>query len=131
MDALSVEEVKDSGGELQRLYKPKEVTAWVAGKPGRYPCFPFTLADFEPSPEPQTDLSERAETTYLNIIGGLLVLMGKTSGYAKQESIVRDLNKEFGGVSGLSRGTLVKKFAVANRSLQRAIMNVEVPKHKG
>ncbi|MBD3816557.1 MAG: protein kinase [Halothiobacillus sp.] len=67
---------------------------------------------------------ERAETTYLNIIGGLLGLMlGKTpagkpqSVYENQAAIIEALLAHNDRKLGISKRTLEEKFAAANRSL--------------
>jgi hypothetical protein len=66
----------------------------------------------------------RAETTYLNIVGGLLGLMrGKTPAGAAQSvfeseaAIISALLAHYGGKPGISDTTLEKKFAEAKRSL--------------
>lgn len=68
--------------------------------------------------------SERAETTYLNIIGGLLGLMLGKSPAGKQQSIFNNqaaiisaLLGHYEGKSGISARTLEEKFAAAKRSL--------------
>lgn len=67
---------------------------------------------------------ERAETTYENIIGGLLGLMlGKTpagkpqSAFENQASIISAMLGNFPGKPGISARTLEEKFASAKRSL--------------
>ena len=69
-------------------------------------------------------LIPRAETTYLNIIGGLLFLMlGKSpagkaqSVFDSQAAIISALLAHHGGKSGIADSTLENKFAEANRSL--------------
>ncbi len=69
--------------------------------------------------------SAKAETTYLNIIGGLLGLMlGKTpsgqkgSIYGSQEAIISALLGHYNGKQGISPTTLENKFAEANRSIK-------------
>lgn len=68
---------------------------------------------------------ERSETTYLNIIGGLLGLMlGKTpagnpgSAYDNQSAIIAALLAYHPGTPGIAARTLEDKFAAANRSLK-------------
>lgn len=68
--------------------------------------------------------SERAETTYLNIIGGLLALMlGKSpsgkpqSVFDNQAAIIAALLGHHEGRPGISARTLEDKFAAAKRSL--------------
>lgn len=68
--------------------------------------------------------SERAEATYLNIIGALLALMlGKTpagnpqSVYNSQAAIIDALLAHGNDRPGISKRTLEEKFAEANRSL--------------
>jgi hypothetical protein len=69
--------------------------------------------------------SERAETTYLNIIGGLLDLMlgkspsgQKLSVYENQAAIISALLGYHEGKAGIAARTLDDKFAAANRSLK-------------
>lgn len=67
--------------------------------------------------------SARAETTYLNIIGGLLGLMlgstpaGKNSVYLNQGAIISGLVGNYGNAPGIGESTLEGKFAEANRSI--------------
>lgn len=67
----------------------------------------------------------RAETTYLNIIGGLLGLMlgtslggQKGSIYESQAAIIDALLAHHGGKPGIADSTLEQKFAEANRSIK-------------
>lgn len=67
----------------------------------------------------------RAETTYLNIIGGLLGLMlgttpggQKGSAYDSQAAIISALLAHHGGKPGIADSTLEQKFADANRSIK-------------
>ena len=66
----------------------------------------------------------RAETTYLNIIGGLLGLMlgstptGKNSVYLNQGAIISGLLGNYGNAPGMGASTLETKFAEANRSIK-------------
>lgn len=69
--------------------------------------------------------NERAETTYLNIIGGLLELMlGKTpagnpqSVYDSQAAIISALLAYHSGKSGIAARTLEEKFAASKRSIK-------------
>ncbi len=69
-------------------------------------------------------LIPRAETTYLNIIGGLLFLMlGKSpagkaqSVFDSQAAIISALLAHHGGKQGIADSTLENKFAEANRCL--------------
>ena len=71
-------------------------------------------------------LSERSETTYLNIIGGLLTLLLERSQSAQsharfttQESVISALVEQYGHRPGISERTLLAKFAAAKRSLSR------------
>lgn len=71
-----------------------------------------------------TTPSDRAETTYLNIIGGLLALMlGKSpagkpqSVYESQAAIISALLAHHDGKPGIAPRTLEEKFAAAKRSL--------------
>ena len=75
--------------------------------------------------EKQSDPGARAETTYLNIIGGMLGLMlGTTPGgqrgsaYASQAAIISALLAHHGGKPGIADSTLEQKFAEANRSIK-------------
>jgi len=67
----------------------------------------------------------RAETTYLNIIGGLLSLMlGKSpagvaqSVFQNQAAIISALLAHHGDKPGIADSTLENKFAEANRSIR-------------
>lgn len=69
----------------------------------------------------------RAETTYLNIIGGLLGLMLNTtpggqrgSAYESQAAIISALLAHYGGKPGIADSTLEQKFADAKRSIKAA-----------
>lgn len=75
----------------------------------------------EPEAKP---LSDRAETTYLNIIGAMLALMlGKSpagkpqSIFDNQAAIIDALLGHYEGKPGISKRTLEDKFAAAKRSL--------------
>ena len=70
-------------------------------------------------------LSDRSETTYLNIIGGLLgLLLGKTpadrpqSVFTSQSAIISALLAHHGDKPGISDTTLETKFAEAKRTLR-------------
>lgn len=97
-----------------------------------YGCLdPFDLAEWVIASrlererlEPSNTLAARAETTYLNIIGGLLKLMlGKSpsgkdhSVYKNQTAIIDALVAHDAGKPGITRRTLEEKFSAANRSL--------------
>ncbi|MEP9324990.1 hypothetical protein PPMP20_17890 [Paraburkholderia phymatum] len=70
-------------------------------------------------------LGRREETTYLNIIGGLLhLLLGKSPGsgkkyssFASQDAVISGLLAHFDGAPGISKRTLESKFAEAKRSI--------------
>jgi len=71
-------------------------------------------------------LSERSETTYLNIIGALLMLLltrgtsGQTSlSFTTQDSIISALVDRYGKLPGISERTLLAKFAAAKRAVNR------------
>ncbi len=70
------------------------------------------------------DVSDREESTYLNIIGGLLGLMlgetpagAKQSVYINQSAIVSALLVHYEDKAGISKRTLESKFAKANKSI--------------
>ena len=72
------------------------------------------------------ELGERAETTYLNIIGGLLGLMlgsspsgVKQSVYLNQAAIISALLGHYNDKPGISTRTLEEKFSSANKSLKQ------------
>jgi len=72
-------------------------------------------------------LSDRAETTYLNIIGAMLALMlGRTpsgapySSFNSQEAIIGTLIAHHDKLMGITERTLQAKFAQARRKLQAA-----------
>lgn len=71
------------------------------------------------------NIDKRSETTYLNIIGGLLFLMlghspagVKQSVFNNQSAIISALLGHFEGRAGMSPRTLEAKFAEANKSLK-------------
>ncbi|HEJ6052685.1 TPA: hypothetical protein SL809_003516 [Pseudomonas aeruginosa] len=75
----------------------------------------------------QSEISERAETTYLNIIGGMLTLMlGQSpsgvpySSFKTQEAIVSALLAHYGGTMGITERTLNGKFANARKNVRSA-----------
>lgn len=77
--------------------------------------------------EKQATPGARAETTYLNIIGGLLGLMldttpggQKGSAYDSQAAIISALLAHHGGKPGIAGSTLEQKFADARRSIKAA-----------
>ena len=70
-------------------------------------------------------LGSRSESTYLNVIGGLLsLLLGKSPGgkpyssFASQEAVINALVAHHGDQLGISKSTLENKFAQAKRRLQ-------------
>jgi hypothetical protein len=70
--------------------------------------------------------AERATTTYLNIIGGLLGLMlGKSpagkpgSAYENQAAIISAMLAHYEGRQGIAARTLEEKFAAAKRSISQ------------
>jgi len=67
----------------------------------------------------------RSESTYLNIVGGLLtLLLGKSpsgmpySSFLTQEAIISAMVAHHGNAMGITERTLQAKFALARRSLQ-------------
>ncbi|MEA9578739.1 hypothetical protein VC218_07355 [Xanthomonas nasturtii] len=78
-----------------------------------------------PTPQaPASPLSDRAETTYLNIIGALMdLLLGKSpsgkpySDFRTQEAVISALLAHNGGLMGLTERTLQGKFARAKRQI--------------
>jgi len=69
---------------------------------------------------------DRAESTYLNIIGGLLGLMlgqndngDPLSSYRSQAEIITDLVDRFPTANGISKSNLESKFADANRAIKQ------------
>lgn len=70
-------------------------------------------------------LSERQETTYLNIIGGLLSLLLETPSptrrlsFGNQAAVIQTLLERFPHVQGLKERTLQDKFAKAKQSLNQ------------
>lgn len=75
----------------------------------------------------QCPISDRAEATYLNIIGGMLELMlGQSpsgapySSFKTQEAVVSALVAHHRGVMGIAERTLNGKFATARRRLHSA-----------
>ena len=75
----------------------------------------------------QCVISDRAETTYLNIIGGMLTLMLSQSpsgvpysSFKTQEAIVTALLAHYAGTMGISERTLNGKFANARKNVRSA-----------
>ena len=67
----------------------------------------------------------RSESTYLNIVGGLLtLLLGKSpsgtpySSFLTQEAIISAMVAHHGNAMGITERTLQAKFALARRNLQ-------------
>lgn len=74
-----------------------------------------------------SEISGRAETTYLNIIGGMLtLLLGHSpagvpySSFKTQEAIVTALLAHYGGAMGITERTLNGKFANARKNIRSA-----------
>lgn len=72
-------------------------------------------------------ISDRAEATYLNIVGGMLDLMlGQSpsgtpySSFKTQEAVVSALVAHHSGAMGIAERTLNGKFAMARRRLRSA-----------
>lgn len=72
-----------------------------------------------------SSINSRAETTYLNIIGGLLdIMLGtspsgkKLSVYENQSKVISALLSHHEGKPGISARTLDQKFSAANKSLK-------------
>ena len=77
----------------------------------------------------QCPISDRAEATYLNIIGGMLELMlGQSpsgtpySSFKTQEAVVSAMVAHHSGVMGIAERTLNGKFATARRRLHSATL---------
>ena len=75
----------------------------------------------------QECLTERAESTYLNIIGGMLeLLLGQSPGgmpysnFRTQEAIVSALIAHHSGAMGIAERTLNGKFALARRKIRNS-----------
>lgn len=95
--------------------------------PVEFPVAEVVKPAASPSAEAATTekpLDERAETTYLNIIGGMLALMlGKSpagvpqSVYKSQAAIIDALLAHHENTHGITKRTLEEKFAAAKRSL--------------
>lgn len=73
-------------------------------------------------------LGLRSESTYLNIVGGLLtMLLGKWPGgvpyssFETLEAVIDTLVAHYGDRSGISERTLWSKFAAAKRHIQSQI----------
>ncbi|GAA4403165.1 hypothetical protein [Quisquiliibacterium transsilvanicum] len=111
----------------QRYISPLE---WVQRANALEARLPTTIEDWFKSIESGSRTgdtgqpSRRAETTYLNIIGGLIGLMlGKSPGgqplsvYDSQAAIIAALLAHHEGKPGMSERSLEQKFAAAKRSL--------------
>lgn len=77
----------------------------------------------------KSSISDRAEATYLNIIGGMLELfLGQSpsgtaySCFRTQEAVVSALIAHHGGAMGITERTLNGKFAAARRRLHSATL---------
>lgn len=78
------------------------------------------------SDHPQSEpLDQRAETTYLNIIGGLLEIMlnktmpgSKHRVFGNQSAIIQSILEKYNDKHGISQRTLDDKFAKAKRTLK-------------
>lgn len=77
----------------------------------------------------QCPISDRAEATYLNIIGGMLeLILGQSpsgapySSFKTQEAVVSALVAHHSGVMGIAERTLNGKFATARRRLHSATL---------
>lgn len=66
-----------------------------------------------------SDLSERGEVTYLNIIGAMLKLFTCDTPFKKQSAIIAALEELHKGKQGISKRSLEDKFALANRQLEK------------
>ncbi|MEL4887360.1 hypothetical protein N6P31_09785 [Pectobacterium betavasculorum] len=73
-------------------------------------------------------ITDRAEATYLNIVGGMLDLMlGQSpagiaySTFRTQDAIVSALIAHYGGAMGIAERTLQGKFALARRKLRDSV----------
>lgn len=67
--------------------------------------------------QPEKKLSQREETTLLNIIGGLLQQLTESPS-RNQEGVKMTLLEDFGGLPGISKSTIENKFAAAKRLLK-------------
>lgn len=108
----------ESGGTTGQEEKPRLTAA------GGYPVAPEGLQVGGGDGGEDKPLASRAETTYLNIIGGLLALMlGKSpagnpqSVFDNQAAIISALLGHHADKPGIAQRTLEEKFAAAKRSL--------------
>jgi hypothetical protein len=106
-------QLQERDQDISRLREQRVETSSTTGRP------PNTH-------QPDPALRERSETTYLRIIGGLLMLLleRSTSGqqhrtFTTQESIISALVDQYGTLPGISERTLLAKFAAAKRALTR------------
>ena len=106
-----------------RRVKPNCVTSWAKSRGYSIPAELISLLQPTKADKTQTP-GERSETTYLNIIGGLLSLMlsepsaGKPrSTFNNQSTIISALLEHYRNKPGISQRTLEDKFAAAKRSL--------------
>lgn len=112
------------------VVKVADFVAWATALPAPWEM-PEEMKRMGPYPEAEEGLQDggkpltpRAETTYLNIIGGLLALMlGKSpagkaqSVFDNQAAIISALLAHHADKPGIAQRTLEEKFAAANRSL--------------
>jgi hypothetical protein len=113
-----------------QYFRPTEAALWAMQK---FDKFPQALAEAAKEGlqiggghSEDKPLTSRAETTYLNIIGGLLALMlGKSlagtrqSIFNNQTAIIDALLAHYPDKPGIAQRTLEGKFAAANSSLTR------------
>lgn len=107
---------------LLTVVKVPEFIAWAEKKGWSLPDELFAMC----TESSDADIGHRAETTYLNIIGGLLgLLLGKTpsgrdnSVFKNQAAVIEALLGHYPGKPGVSKRTLEDRFAKGKESLER------------
>jgi len=123
--------IADGAADGERtVVRVADFVAWATALPAPWEL-PEEMKRMGPYPEAEEGLQDggkpltpRAETTYLNIIGGLLALMlGKSpagkaqSVFNNQAAIISALLAHHADKPGIAQRTLEEKFAAANRSL--------------
>jgi len=84
----------------------------------------FDVLWLETNDKEDIHLNPRAETTYLNIIGGLLELIVSSGakGLGNETAIIQTLLEKYPNIPGLKKRTLEGKFSAAKKSLAHEII---------
>jgi energy-coupling factor transporter transmembrane protein EcfT len=107
----------------------KQLNTWKTSKDAKFRDNLFkkitSQMDIEIKSFQEKPLDELSETSYLNIIGAMLVIMQnkvktdqQKSLFGGQTAIIKTLLEEFDGLYGISQSNLDKKFSKANQNLK-------------